>query len=106
MRRNPRTFAGVTAGGHLLLVTADGRAPGYSNGLSFAEEAGVMRALGARDAVNLDGGGSTAMALGASLVTRPSDATGERPVGDAIVLLGGNPPGAAVPRSIDPGARR
>ena len=47
-----------------------------------------MRALGARDALNLDGGGSTAMALGTSLVTRPSDATGERPVGDAIVLLG------------------
>jgi hypothetical protein len=87
-RRNPRTLAGVTSDGHLLLVTVDGRAPGYSNGLTFVEEAGVMRALGARDALNLDGGGSTAMALGTSLVTRPSDATGERPVGDAIVLLG------------------
>lgn len=87
-RRNPRTLAGVTSDGHLLLVTVDGRAPGYSNGLSFVEEAGVMRALGARDALNLDGGGSTAMALGTNLVTRPSDDTGERPVGDAIVLLG------------------
>jgi hypothetical protein len=92
VRRNPRTLAGVTPEGHVLLVAADGRAPGYSNGLSFAEEAGVMRALGARDAVNLDGGGSTTMALGPRLVTRPSDATGERPVGDAIVLLGGGSP--------------
>jgi hypothetical protein len=86
VRRNPRTIAGVTRAGHLLLVAVDGRAPGYSVGLSFPEEAALMRALGAVDAVNLDGGGSTTMALGATAVTRPSDATGERPVGDAIVL--------------------
>ncbi|MDP9347431.1 MAG: phosphodiester glycosidase family protein [Actinomycetota bacterium] len=86
VRRNPRTIAGVTGDGHLLLVAADGRAPGFSVGLSFAEEASVLGALGARDAVNLDGGGSTTMTLGSTLVTRPSDATGERPVGDAIVL--------------------
>jgi len=89
VRRNPRTLAGVTPAGHLLLVAVDGRAPGYSNGLSFAEEASVMRALGASEALNLDGGGSTAMALGPTLVTRPSDSTGERPVGDAIVVLPG-----------------
>jgi hypothetical protein len=86
VRRNPRTLAGVTRSGHVLLVTVDGHAPGYSVGLTFAEEAGVMRALGARDAVNLDGGGSTTLAVGATQLTRPSDATGERPIGDAIVL--------------------
>jgi hypothetical protein len=90
VRRNPRTLAGVTPAGHLLLVTVDGRAPGYSVGLSFVEEAGVMRALGASDALNLDGGGSTTLALGATQLTRPSDATGERPVGDAIVLTAGS----------------
>ncbi len=37
--------------------------------------------------MNLDGGGSTTMTIGSELVTRPSDATGERPIGDAIVLL-------------------
>ena len=87
IRRNPRTLAGVTPHGRVLLVAADGRAPGYANGLSFAEEAAVMAALGASDAVNLDGGGSTAMTVADALVTRPSDATGERPVGDAIALL-------------------
>jgi hypothetical protein len=86
VRRNPRTIAGVTAAGHLLLVAADGRAPGYSVGLSFLEEAAVMRALGASDAVNLDGGGSTTMVVGATAITRPSDPTGERPVGDAVVV--------------------
>ncbi len=98
VRRNPRTIAGVTPAGHLLLVAVDGRAPGYSNGLSFAEEASVMRALGASDALNLDGGGSTTMALGPALVTRPSDSTGERPVGDAIVVLPGRGTPAAAHR--------
>ncbi len=87
VRRNPRTLAGVTAEGQLLLVTVDGRRPGFSVGASFVESARIMQALGAVAAVNLDGGGSTTMTIGSELVTRPSDATGERPIGDAIVLL-------------------
>ncbi len=85
-RRNPRTLAGVTASGRVLLVAIDGRRPGHSVGASFEESAAVMRALGARDALNLDGGGSTGMTVGPSLVTRPSDATGERPIADAILI--------------------
>lgn len=50
------------------------------------DDRAVMRALGARDAVNLDGGGSTTMTIRGTVVTRPSDATGERPIGDAILL--------------------
>lgn len=84
--RNPRTMAGLTRDGDLLLVTVDGRAPGYSIGMSFAEQARVMRALGARDAINLDGGGSTTMVAAGGLLGRPSDATGERPVGDVLVV--------------------
>ena len=86
-RRNPRTLAGTTPGGDLLLVAVDGRRPGYSVGASFEESAGIMEALGSDEAVNLDGGGSTGMTVERRLVTRPSDATGERPVGDAVVLL-------------------
>ena len=86
VRRNPRTMAGVTAGGDVLLVTVDGRQPGYSVGLSFAEEAAVMRSLGAREALNLDGGGSTTMVADGQLLGRPSDATGERPIGDALLV--------------------
>jgi Phosphodiester glycosidase/SPOR domain len=86
VRRNPRTLAGVTERGRILLVAIDGRRPGHSVGASFEESAAVMRALGARDALNLDGGGSTGMTVGASLVTRPSDATGERPIADAILI--------------------
>jgi exopolysaccharide biosynthesis protein len=46
-----------------------------------------MRELGAADAMNLDGGGSTAMAVDGLLVNHRSDATGERPIGDAVVVL-------------------
>ena len=87
VRRNPRTIAGVTSSGDLLLVAVDGRRPGYSVGASFKEEAAIMESLGAQEAVNLDGGGSTTMTLGEQLVTRPSDTTGERPIGDAVVVL-------------------
>lgn len=38
------------------------------------------------DAINLDGGGSTAMTVGGALASSPSDATGERPVGDALLV--------------------
>jgi len=85
--RNPRTLAGVRPDGTIVLVVADGRYPDISVGLSFAEEARIMQALGARDAVNLDGGGSSTMTIGSTLVNHPSDTTGERPIGDALLLL-------------------
>jgi hypothetical protein len=84
--RNPRTLAGVTRGGELLLVTVDGRQPRRSVGVTLVEAARLMRALGAREALNLDGGGSTAMVVGGKLVNRPSDGA-ERAVSDALVVL-------------------
>ncbi len=87
LRRNPRTAAGVTADGRIVLMTVDGRKPGHSVGLSVPEVAAVMRILGARDAINLDGGGSTMMVVDGQPQVVPSDATGERPDGDAIVVL-------------------
>ncbi|MDR3079557.1 MAG: phosphodiester glycosidase family protein, partial [Streptomyces sp.] len=85
-KRNPRTLAGVDAQGRTVLVTADGRSTD-SLGLSIPESAAVARALGLRDAINLDGGGSTAMVSGGDVINRPSDATGERPIGDALLVL-------------------
>jgi Phosphodiester glycosidase len=87
IRRNPRTLAGIRADGTLLLVTIDGRQPDWSVGASFAESADVMQALGARQALNLDGGGSTTFTVGGTVVNRPSDATGERPVSDGLFVM-------------------
>lgn len=83
-QRNPRTIAGVDAQGRLLMVTVDGRQED-SWGMSVAEAADLARQLGMVDAVNLDGGGSTAMVVGGELVNAPSGAE-ERPVGDALVF--------------------
>lgn len=85
LQRNPRTFAGRDAQGRTLLVTVDGRQLGEL-GLSIPETAAVAKSLGMVEAMNLDGGGSTAMAIDGALISHPSDATGERPVGDAIVI--------------------
>ncbi|MET8155821.1 phosphodiester glycosidase family protein [Sphaerisporangium sp. NPDC005289] len=85
--RQPRTMAGVDGRGRLLLATVDGRLSGGSEGFTLAEGAAFMRSLGAVRAINLDGGGSTAMAVNGALVNHPSDATGERPVGDTVQVL-------------------
>jgi exopolysaccharide biosynthesis protein len=86
-QRQPRTMAGIDRDGRLLLVTVDGRQPGTSEGVTIEEGAHLMRQLGAVDAMNLDGGGSSAMAVDGMLVNHPSDSTGERPIGDAVVVL-------------------
>jgi exopolysaccharide biosynthesis protein len=92
MGRHPRTAAGLTRDGQrLLLVTVDGRQAPYSDGMSLPELASLMLALGAWEAVNLDGGGSTAMVIsegsgGFRLANRPSDGGGERAVGNAVAL--------------------
>jgi hypothetical protein len=85
LQRNPRTFAGTDARGRTLFVTVDGRQLGEL-GLSIPETAAVARSLGMIEAINLDGGGSTAMVIHGSLISHPSDASGERAVGDAIVI--------------------
>lgn len=84
--RAPRTAVGVNAQGHLLLVVVDGRQPGHSIGMTLIELAKLMQELGAKNAMNLDGGGSTEMVVCGELVNRPSDGR-ERPVGDALLLV-------------------
>nr|WP_245923717.1 phosphodiester glycosidase family protein [Actinoplanes atraurantiacus] len=81
--RNPRTIAGTNRHGDLVLATIDGRMT-TSVGTTMDETAEVAEALGLRDAVNLDGGGSTTMVAGGAVVNTPSGGS-QRPVGDALV---------------------
>lgn len=60
---HPRTGAGVTADGKLLLVTVDGRNSAHSLGVTTIELAEILLGLGAVNAINLDGGGSTTMVI-------------------------------------------
>jgi exopolysaccharide biosynthesis protein len=92
--RNPRTAAGISRNGRrLILVAVDGRE--YQNaGMTLRELADLMLALGARDAINLDGGGSTTMVYAdpdsagrLRIANHPSDREGERTVGDALAVV-------------------
>jgi exopolysaccharide biosynthesis protein len=77
--REPRTAVGIGKDGKLLyLFAADGRQPRWSVGLTTEETADWLRALGAVEAINLDGGGSTTLALRGprgfvKVVNRPVD---------------------------------
>jgi hypothetical protein len=93
--RHPRTAVGVArAGKRLMLVTVDGRQKPWSDGMTLRELAGLMLALGADDAINLDGGGSTTMVVAndrgvPGVVNKPSDPAGERAVGNALAIVKG-----------------
>lgn len=88
-KRHPRTAAGVDARGSLLLVTVDGRAK-WSQGASLSEMAAIMKRLGAVNAMNFDGGGSSTMVVGGSVVNSPSDGR-ERSVADGLLIYGNVP---------------
>lgn len=83
--RAPRTAIGYLGGTSILMITVDGRQK-HSIGMTLYELARLMRELGAEDAINLDGGGSTAMVVRGKLVNHPSDGV-ERSVNNALVLV-------------------
>jgi putative cell wall-binding protein len=86
VERAPRTAVCFKPGGALLLVIVDGRQPGYSIGWTPRQLADYLVSIGCVDAVNLDGGGSTALAVDGVLANRPSDAAGQRAVGSALFV--------------------
>lgn len=84
--RHPRTAVAKLKDGKFLMITVDGRQPGVSVGTNLYELADYLLSLGAVDAMNLDGGGSTTMFLDGKVVNKPSDKEGERKVSDAILV--------------------
>jgi hypothetical protein len=86
-RRHPRTALGRAPDGTVVLLVADGRSPLHSLGMTTTELALELRRWGASDAINLDGGGSSTMVVRGRVVNLPSDETGERAVGDALLVF-------------------
>jgi exopolysaccharide biosynthesis protein len=84
--RHPRTAVAKLKDGKFLMLTVDGRQPGVSVGMNLNELAAYLLELGAVDAMNFDGGGSTTMFLEGMVVNKPSDKDGERKVSDAILV--------------------
>jgi peptidoglycan hydrolase-like protein with peptidoglycan-binding domain len=97
--RHPRTAIGFSADGtRVWLVTVDGRSDA-SVGMTYVELANLMKSLGADDALNLDGGGSTTMVAqmpgddAPSVRNAPSDGV-QRPVPNGLGFV------TAAPRSV------
>lgn len=82
--RHPRTAVAQTFGGDLIFVVVDGRS-NISSGMTLAELAEYLKKLGARHAINLDGGGSSTMIIKGRVVNKPSDGR-ERPISNGIVV--------------------
>ena len=89
--RHPRTAAGVTDDGTVVLIVVDGRQPAISNGASLADLAYIMASLGCVDAVNLDGGGSSTFIIKnekGELVTKNSPSGGTlRAVANGLMVV-------------------
>ena len=81
---HPRTAAGRTRDGSLILLVVDGRQP-ESRGVNLQELAEIMLDLGAVDALNLDGGGSATLVVNGTLLNRPTGGTSQREVMSALV---------------------
>ncbi|TCC91068.1 phosphodiester glycosidase family protein [Pedobacter hiemivivus] len=74
----PRTGIGYTSDDIVYMLVADGREENYSNGLSFAEMGSLMKALDVKEAINIDGGGSSTFVVNTDKITvknKPSDGT-------------------------------
>jgi hypothetical protein len=88
--RHPRAALGLNAQ-EIIAVACDGRRSGVDAGLTMAELAGVLQDLGATDAINLDGGGSTTLVHRGHLLNRPYSAQDQaapesRPIVSALLL--------------------
>ena len=82
----PRTSIGITSENKLILFVCQGReVAGGGSGFTTAEEAAIMKSLGCRDALNLDGGGSSCMLVNGKETIKPSDGQ-ERAVLTAVCL--------------------
>ncbi len=83
---HPRSAVGYRPDGTILLMVIEGRNKGVAEGANFEEMAKIFTDLGCVEALNLDGGGSSALYVNDQNTIKPSDATGQRPVPAVLVL--------------------
>jgi exopolysaccharide biosynthesis protein len=82
---SPRTAIGQTADGSVLLLVIDGRQPS-SIGATYQDVQTVLYDNGAVNAIGLDGGSSTSLVLGGTLINSPSGGDDDRLLPNAIIF--------------------
>lgn len=87
-RTHPRTAVGLAGQGRwLLVVLAEGRRPPVA-GVTLVQLSQLMRELGADDAINLDGGGSSTLWLqGRAVMARPANEPQERALSNVVSIV-------------------
>jgi len=83
--RPPRTVIGSTADNKIILFVCDGRQT-HSDGATLLELAQILKGIGCVNALNLDGGGSSAIIAGGTLLNKPSDGS-ERAVATVVSFV-------------------
>ena len=82
--RAPRSAVGVTKTGKIIFAVVDGR-QSHSQGVTIGELAALLLKFGVKDAINLDGGGSSELVLKGQILNVPSDGS-ERAIGSALIM--------------------
>lgn len=82
-RREPRTAIGQIGPLHYVLIVADGRNTEHSKGMTLGEMQRLMLEMGAKTAMNLDGGGSSEMWFMGEIISQPSQGR-ERSISDIL----------------------
>jgi len=91
-KRHPRTIFGYTSKGEVYMIVVDGRSKGNADGMTISELSKIVHYLGLETAINLDGGGSSAIwAEGPNILNHPCDngkfdAEGQRTVPNIIIV--------------------
>lgn len=83
--RHPRTAIGYTSDNKIIILVAEGRSE-TASGLTLTQEAQILKDLGCKEALNLDGGGSTCMLLNGKQTNIPSDKEGQRSVPSVFII--------------------
>jgi Phosphodiester glycosidase len=89
--KHPRTAMGYTDDNRLIILVIQGRFPGIAEGASLKQEAQILKHLGCREALNLDGGGSSCMLINGKETIKPSDKEGQRAI-PAVFIIGAQTP--------------
>lgn len=88
----PRVAIGTKADGSIIMMVIDGRAPGFSEGVSYDDFGKVLKDMGVVNALCLDGGGSSTFVAKLpgeptrKVLNRPSDGS-ERKTANGLLLV-------------------
>jgi exopolysaccharide biosynthesis protein len=85
--KHPRTAMGYTADGKLIILVVQGRFTGIAEGASLVQLANILTELGCREALNLDGGGSSCLLVNGKETIKPSDKEGQRPIPAVFMIM-------------------